>query len=98
MKLLKLIPKILVAPAILIISIVYVTGNVLAAASSIVTNLVGTVFIFGAVCGWMTHAREETVWMIAISGIVFLLLPLFIKGLLEGLLRINGILMKIMAW
>jgi len=98
MKLLKLIPKILVSPLLLAIGIVYVIGNVLAAVSSIVTNLVGSVFIFGAVCGWITHMQEATVWSIAISGIVILLLPLIIKGLLEIVLRIMGPLMRIMAW
>ncbi len=58
MKVLKLISKILVSPFILAVGIVYVLGNVLTAVSSIVTNLVGTFFIFGAVCGWITHAKE----------------------------------------
>lgn len=98
MKVLKLIPKILVSPVILAVGIVYVLGNVLAAVSSIITNLVGTVFIFGAVCGWITHAQEGLVWQAAITGLVILFLPLIVKGLLELVLHLSGPLMKIMAW
>lgn len=98
MKVLKLIPKILISPLILAVGIVYVLGNVLAAVSSIVTNLVGTVFIFGAVCGWVTHAQEGLVWQAAITGLVILFLPLIVKGLLELVLHLSGPLMKIMAW
>ena len=98
MKVLKLIPKILISPFILDVGIVYVLGNVLAAVSSIVTNLVGTVFIFGAVCGWITHAQEGLVWQAAITGLVVLFLPLIVKGLLELVLHLSGPLMKIMAW
>lgn len=97
MKVLKLVPKILVSPFILAVGIVYVLGNVLAAVSSIVTNLVGTVFIFGAVCGWFTHAQEGLVWQAAITGVVILFLPLIVKGLLELVLHLSGPLMKIMA-
>ena len=97
MKVLKLIPKILVSPFILAVGIVYVLGNVLAAVSSIVTNLVGTVFIFGAVCGWFTHAQEGLVWQAAITGVVILFLPLIVKGLLELVLHLSGPLMKIMV-
>lgn len=98
MKVLKLIPKILISPLILAVGIVYVLGNVLAAVSSIITNLVGTVFIFGAVCGWITHAQEGMVWQAAITGLVILFLPLIVKGLLELVLHLSGPLMKIMAW
>lgn len=98
MKVLKLIPKILISPLILAVGIVYVLGNVLAAVSSIVTNLVGTVFIFGAVCGWITHAQEGLVWQAAITGLVVLFLPLIVKGLLVLVLHLSGPLMKIMAW
>lgn len=98
MKVLKLIPKILVSPLFLAVGIVYVLGNVLAAVSSIITNLVGTVFIFGAVCGWITHAQEGLVWQAAITGVVILFLPLIVKGLLELVLHLSGPLMKIMAW
>ena len=98
MKVLKLFPKILVSPLILAVGIVYVMGNVLAAVSSIVTSLVGTVFIFGAVCEWITHAQESLVWQAAISGLVILFLPLIVKGLLELVLHLSGPLMKIMAW
>lgn len=98
MKVLKLIPKILISPLILAVGIVYVLGNVLAAVSSIITNLVGTVFIFGAVCGWITHAQEGLVWQAAITGLVVLFLPLIVKGLLELVLHLSGPLMKIMAW
>lgn len=98
MKVLKLISKILVSPFILAVGIVYVLGNVLTAVSSIVTYLVGTFFIFGAVCGWITHAKEGLVWQAAITGAIILFLPLIVKGPLELVLHLSGPLMKIMAW
>ncbi len=98
MKVLKLIPKILVSPLILAVGIVYVLGNVIAAVSSIVTNMVGTVFIIGAVCGWIVHAQESLVWQAAITGLVVLFLPLIVKGLLELVFCLSKPLLRIMAW
>ena len=98
MRILKLIPKILIFPAVLIISVVYILGSVLAAVSSIMTRIIGSIFILGAVCGWIVQAPETMIWNIAFTGIACLLLPLLTKGLIEIVLHLSGPLMRIMAW
>ena len=43
--------------------------------SSIVTNLIGTFFIFGSIAGWITHAAPAMVWQTVGIGIFFFLTP-----------------------
>ena len=43
--------------------------------SSIVTNLIGTFFIFGSIAGWITHAAPSMVWQTVGIGIFFFLAP-----------------------
>ncbi len=43
--------------------------------SSIVTNLIGTFFIFGSIAGWLTHAAPAMVWQTVGIGTFFFLVP-----------------------
>ena len=98
MAFLKLIPKALVTPIILALGLIYVVGNFLAAVSSVVTNLVGSFFIFGAACGWIVHAQEAMIWQAAGIGVFLILAPHILQGLLELVLRLMGPFLRIWSW
>ena len=97
-KILKLIPKIIIAPVYLVLGLIYVLGNGSAALSSVVTNLVGSFFIAGAAAGWLAHGDERMIWTVAGTGIFLLLAPLILKGLLGIILKLSGLLSVIWAW
>ena len=98
MKAAKVMLKILISPVLLAFGIVYLLCSLISAVSSVVTNLVGTVFLAGAVCGWIVHAQESMVWSVSICGVVILLLPLAVKAIAEILLRFYGLFLRIIAW
>ena len=53
--------------------------------SSFVLNLLASLFLAGAVVGWIVHAEAVLVWQTAGIGIFFVLLPSFAEGLLGGM-------------
>lgn len=97
MKLLKLILKVLASPILLVTGIAYLLCSVIEAVSSVVTSLVGTVFLIGAACGWTVHAQPGMVWSVALSGIVILFLPLIMKGASRIVLKLTDPVLKILA-
>ena len=53
--------------------------------SSFVLNLLASLFLVGAVAGWIVHAEAVHVWQTAGIGIFFVLLPSLVEGLLSGI-------------
>ena len=53
--------------------------------SSFVLNLLASLFLAGAVAGWIVHAEAVLVWQTAGIGIFFVLLPSLVEGLLSGI-------------
>ena len=53
--------------------------------SSFVLNLLASLFLAGAVAGWIIHAEAMLVWRTAGIGIFFVLLPSLVEGLLSGI-------------
>lgn len=53
--------------------------------SSFVLNLLASLFLAGAVVGWIVHAEAVLVWQTAGIGIFFVLLPSLVEGLLSGI-------------
>ena len=53
--------------------------------SSFVLNLLASLFLAGAVVGWIVHAEAVLVWQTAGIGIFFVLLPSLVEGLLNGI-------------
>ena len=53
--------------------------------SSFVLNLLASLFLAGAVAGWIVHAEAVLVWQTAGIGIFFVLLPSLVEGLLIGI-------------
>ena len=52
--------------------------------SSFVLNLLASLFLAGAVAGWIVHAEAVLVWRTAGVGIFFALLPSLAEWLLDG--------------
>ena len=50
-----------------------------------VLNLLASLFLAGAVAGWIVHAEAMLVWRTAGAGIFFVLLPSLVEGLLSGI-------------
>ncbi len=53
--------------------------------ASFVLNLLASLFLAGAVAGWIIHAEAMLVWRTAGIGIFFVLLPSLVEGLLNGI-------------
>ena len=53
--------------------------------SSFVLNLLASLFLAGAIVGWIVHAEAVLVWQTAGIGIFFVLLPSLVEGLLSGI-------------
>ena len=47
-------------------------------------NLLASLFLAGAVAGWIVHAEAALVWRTAGAGIFFALLPSLAEWLLDG--------------
>ena len=52
---------------------------------SFVLNLLASLFLAGAVVGWIVHAEAALVWRTAGIGIFFALLPSLAEWLLDGM-------------
>ena len=52
--------------------------------ASFVLNLLASLFLAGAVAGWIVHAEAMLVWRTAGVGIFFALLPSLAEWLLDG--------------
>ena len=53
--------------------------------ASFVLNLLASLFLAGAVAGWIIHAEAMLVWRTAGICIFFVLLPSLVEGLLNGI-------------
>ncbi len=62
-------------PALVASLVVHVLLALVIGLSSIVTNLIGTFFIFGSIAGWLVHAAPSMVWQTVGIGIFFFLTP-----------------------
>ena len=75
MRILKMLLRLIALPALIASLVVHVLLALVIGLSSIVTNLIGTFFIFGSIAGWITHAAPSMVWQTVGIGIFFFLAP-----------------------
>ena len=76
------IAALLLAFLLLLVQLAY---TLLLRISSFVLNLLASLFLAGAVAGWIVHAEAVLVWRTAGIGIFFVLLPSLVEGLLSGI-------------
>ena len=75
MRILKILVRLISLPALVALLVVHVLLALVIGLSSIVTNLIGTFFIFGSIAGWITHAAPAMVWQTVGIGTFFFLAP-----------------------
>ena len=81
-KLLKLPLRIASLPLIVLLLLFQLVGSVLVGMSSIVTNLLATVFLIGSVAGSIVHAPGSLIGQTIGLGIFFALAPYIASWLL----------------
>ena len=62
LKLIKLPLRLAAIPVLLALLALQLIGAVLLGLSSVVTHLLASVFLLGAVSGWLVHAQPWMVW------------------------------------
>ena len=82
-KLLKLPLRIAALPLIAILLVVQLIASILVGLTSIVTNLLATVFLIGSVAGWIANAPSGLIFQAVGLGIVFAFAPHIAGWLLE---------------
>ena len=75
MRILKILLRLVSLPVLVASLVVHVLLALVIGLSSIVTNLIGTFFIFGSIAGWITYAAPAMVWQTVGIGIFFFLAP-----------------------
>ena len=75
LKLIKLPLRLAAIPVLLALLALQLLGAVLIGLSSIITHLLASVFLIGAVTGWLVHAQPWMVWQAVGIGLFFAFAP-----------------------
>ena len=75
LKLIKLPLRLAALPILLALLALQLIGAVLIGFSSIVTHLLASVFLIGAVAGWLVHVQPWMVWQAVGIGLFFAFAP-----------------------
>ena len=90
MRILKMLLLLISLPLMVVSLLFHVLLALIIGLSSIVTNLIGALFIIGSIAGWVTHADPTMVWQTVCIGIFFLLTPHIASWLNEKASGIAG--------
>ena len=82
-KLLKLPLRIATLPLIAILLVFQLISSLIVGLTSIVTNLLATVFLIGSIAGWITNAPSNLIFQTAGLGSFFACAPHIAGWLLE---------------
>ena len=75
LKPIKLSLRLAAIPVLLALLVLQLLGTVLLGLSSVVTHLLASVFLIGAVAGWLVHAQPWMVWQAVGIGLFFAFAP-----------------------
>ena len=92
-KLLKLPLRIAALPLIALLLAFQLIGSILVGMSSIVTNLLATVFLIGSIAGSIADAPGSMICQIVGLGVFFALAPYFARWLLD---RVTSLMLVIL--
>ncbi len=81
-KLLKLPFRIAALPIIALLLMFQLISSIIVGLTSIVTNLLATVFLIGSVAGWIANAQSNLIFQTAGLGIFFAFAPHIARWLL----------------
>jgi len=82
-KLLRLPLRIAALPLIVMLLVFQLISSIIVGLTSIVTNLLATVFLIGSVAGWIANAPSDLIFQTAGIGIFFAFAPYIAGWLLE---------------
>ena len=95
LKLIKLPLRLAAIPVLLALLALQLLGAVLLGLSSIVTHLLASVFLLGAVAGWIVHAQPWMVWQAVGIGLFFTFAPSLAAWLLN---RVTDCALRILSF
>ena len=95
LKLIKLPLRLAASPILLALLALQLIGAVLIGLSSVVTHLLGSVFLIGAVAGWLVHAQPWMVWQAVGIGLFFAFAPSLAAWLLN---RVTDCALRILSF
>ncbi|MDO4357437.1 MAG: hypothetical protein Q4E13_13125 [Clostridia bacterium] len=81
-RLLKLPVKLAALPMIPVLLALHFAGTIVLGLSSVITNLLATVFLLGSLAGWIVHAPDAMLCQTVGIGIFFALAPHIVGWLL----------------
>ena len=82
-KLLKLLLRIAALSLIALLLVFQLISSIIVGLTSVVTNLLATVFLLGSVAGWISNAPNGMIFQTAGLGIFFVFAPHITGWLLE---------------
>ena len=83
LKLIKLALRLAAIPVLLALLALQLLSAVVIGLSSIITHLLASVFLIGAVTGWLVHAQPWMVWQAVGIGLFFAFAPSLAAWLLN---------------
>ena len=95
LKLIKLPLRLAAIPVLLALLALQLIGAVLLGLSSVVTHLLASVFLLGAVSGWLVHAQPWMVWQAVGIGLFFAFAPSLAAWLLN---RVTDCALRILSF
>lgn len=95
LKLIKLLLRLAVLPVLLALLALQLLDAVLIGLSSIITHLLASVFLLGAVAGWLVHAQPWMVWQAVGIGLFFAFAPSLATWLLN---RVTDCALRILSF
>ena len=95
LKLIKLPLRLAAIPFLLTLLALQLLGAVLIEISSVVTHLLASVFLLGAVSGWLVHAQPWMVWQAVGIGLFFAFAPSLAAWLLN---RMTDCVLRILSF
>ena len=95
LKLIKLPLRLAAIPILLALLALQLLGAILIGLSSIVTHLLASVFLIGAVAVWLVHAQSWMVWQAVGIGLFFAFAPSLAAWLLN---RVTDCVLRILSF
>ena len=95
LKLIKLPLRLAAIPILLALLALQLLSAVVIGLSSIITHLLASVFLIGAVTGWLVHAQPWMVWQAVGIGLFFAFAPSLAAWLLN---RITDCVLRILSF
>lgn len=90
LKVIKFPLKIVVLPFILVFGALHIACAICVGISSVITNLLSSLFLLGAVAGWITQAPAIMIWQAVGIGAFFAIAPHAAQWLLVQLAGLIG--------